>query len=144
MEAKASSGTQLYLLLVIIVTAFRVFMYVFFKEYVTQVKITKAAWEQDGYREVMHAHTTMILLFMTYRLFTVIIAYQMEDSYGKDALCQMNLLADYILFLVSTGVHHKLTGTKQRIVLIHRLKWKPPVVLQFLLIVGGTYFVYLF
>lgn len=136
------SNTHIYLAGVAGITAFRVFMYVFFKEYVTKVKVTKIAWEDPKIREVMNAQTTTILMLMAYRLMAVVIAMGLEESLLKEVFCKFNLLFDAVLFLSQMGIFHKVAGTKP-VVMIHNSTVKPPVVLQLLLVVVGTYLLYI-
>jgi hypothetical protein len=133
------SRTDAYLVLLTAFTVFRVFMYVFFKEAVSKIKVTKAAWENPGYRECMYAYTTMVLMFMTFRLFMCFVGFALEEgSYARDLFCKLNLLQDVGMFIVSLKLHHRIMGYKQ-VIFVHHMTLTPPALMQGILVVAGIW-----
>ena len=120
------------------VTAFRVFMYIFFKEHVTKVKMSKAAWEDVGCREIMDMLTTVIRQFQFFRLMVVIWGSTLDDGSKKDKLVFINIVIDLAMMYLLSGFHVKIWNIKRK-VMIHQNRI-PPIILQSACLLSGVAF----
>ena len=129
-------SVNLYLWIVTVITGFRAFMYIFFLDHVSCVKISPKGWMDVGNREMMHSYCNSILASSIFRLLLNLWAqFSLEDGPSKNAFCVISLILDVMFMLVLTGVVRTVLGRSQG-VLIHRNRI-PPLTLQSIVLVSG-------